>query len=96
MKKLVIPSTVFVAFSASMLALIPAQYQAPAWLTIALVALLVKRVMGDPKPSDGPARRAIFAVLEVLDWLLVNSEPIRAKIERTSQRPPPADTTEEP
>lgn len=56
----------------------------------ALLAAGVKRIMGDPSPSDGRMRRAVFAALHWVDLFAVNTETVRSKMRRTGSDRPPA------
>jgi hypothetical protein len=46
-----------------------------------LVALL-KTVMGKPSPSDPKWKKAVFVLLQGLDWVALNSETVVAKKKR--------------
>jgi hypothetical protein len=64
--------------------------------TLSLIALAVKRGMGEPNPAtDGPIRQRVFWLLKAIDWLAINSTPVRTMdkhrdaLKGASQRPPP-------
>lgn len=57
---------------------------------IALLLPLVKRWLGTPDPMRDPAwKTAVFYVLIALDWLALNSTPVREKIRQARASMPP-------
>lgn len=70
--------------------------------TLSVVAAAVKHVMGEPDPAtDGPIRQRVFWLLHAVDWLAINSTPIRTKDKhrealRAASIPPPARTSVPP
>lgn len=67
---------------------------------LSVIALGIKSLMGEPKPTDNAVRAWAFRVIGWIDWAAVNTEPVRSKlrrlddenmrrVERNSGRKPP-------
>ncbi len=47
-----------------------------------VLSALIKRVLGDPTPSDSGQRRAWFELAKLLDYAALNSETVKSKLKR--------------
>lgn len=70
----------------TILALLPPEYAkwvrfAAEWtFTLSVLALGVKRALGEPRPATDPRwKQVLFMCLHAIDWLAINTTPIRAK-----------------
>ena len=66
----------------------------PNWIdyvtrTVAFAAVLggiLKPLIGDPTPTDGPLKKFALEAFRFIDVLAVNSVPVRAKVDQMHQQ----------
>lgn len=46
-----------------------------------LLAAAAKPWLGEPSPSDGPAKRMLFGLVQIVDWLAANSRTVASQKE---------------